>query len=195
MRGSDHIDSLRGVLLMYLGNEEGRTSQPDLSFECGILAALDWVMETDSYHAGIAGDVLNYVFPAEGGTMKRVKYEVAQANEIDLEFLARTQEGIVVLVSWHRYDGRHQMVAIVTDKGAKAVKEVGMNSNTATHLRVDEHGRLVNIAGTWSGGGYVLCSTRVEMGSAEVVANATAFMKEYNSRKGGVIEVAVETVE
>ena len=57
MKTKKEIEKLRWNTLYLLEDDEGSTDYPHLSFECGVLAALDWLVETDSLYAQFVEDM------------------------------------------------------------------------------------------------------------------------------------------
>jgi hypothetical protein len=53
MKSPQEVDGLVSTLLDFLGTDHGSTDNPELSFECGALAALDWARNRNSVYAEI----------------------------------------------------------------------------------------------------------------------------------------------
>lgn len=63
-RTEEEIHQLHGQVLDFLGEDEGSTNNPHLSFECGVLATLDWLVTgADSVYSEIIDeDLVNAEF-------------------------------------------------------------------------------------------------------------------------------------
>jgi hypothetical protein len=66
-RSPTEISDMHGYVLEFLGIREDATQWPHLSFECGVLAALDWIQNIDSVYAqAIDRDMTTYLTNEEG---------------------------------------------------------------------------------------------------------------------------------
>jgi hypothetical protein len=66
-RENMEIKDMHGFVLEFLGNRDDHTQRPQFSFECGVLAALDWIQNIDSVYAqAIDRDMTTYLTNEEG---------------------------------------------------------------------------------------------------------------------------------
>lgn len=54
----DQLSDLHSWVLEFLGDDHGSTDHDELSFECGILATVDWLVGANSIYAEIINEAL-----------------------------------------------------------------------------------------------------------------------------------------
>ena len=68
VRDKTEISDMHGYVLEYLDTDEGKSDWPDWSFECGVLAAIDWLQGVNSVYAdAIHKDMIDYITNREEG--------------------------------------------------------------------------------------------------------------------------------